>query len=380
MAYQLNMKQLVFKITSVVTLLLAFLLVLITPLKVLAANYGDGNYGVGDYNVGNTPTPVPAVPNTEASASVCSSTQPTGNSPWIYSASSGDGNSATLKFVNYQTPITHFVIEYGTKSGEYNYSVDNISKDTTSYTVNKLNAGTTYYFRIRSGNDCAVGTWSNEISTQTKGSISFNQLDFTEFELIPSSDDDSTSSKNNSCETYTVESGDTLWKISADLLGDGSRYKEIIDANKDTYTSLKTSNSLKAGWELKVGCDSSKIGTGDDGSKTGGYIVNVKVINQKLEPIKGATVTLHSDPKETTTDESGVARFTNVEAGDHKILIAYNNFKGEQSINLSGNTKEFNLNITVTEQKVMFSRTAWIVMGIMSLVIVSLLFFRFKKK
>lgn len=31
---------------------------------------------------------------------------------------------------------------------------------------------------------------------------------------------------------YTVESGDSLWKISEKALGDGSRYQEIFDANK----------------------------------------------------------------------------------------------------------------------------------------------------
>jgi nucleoid-associated protein YgaU len=30
---------------------------------------------------------------------------------------------------------------------------------------------------------------------------------------------------------YTVQSGDTLWKISLDVYGDGSRYMEIFQAN-----------------------------------------------------------------------------------------------------------------------------------------------------
>jgi cobalamin biosynthesis Mg chelatase CobN len=34
--------------------------------------------------------------------------------------------------------------------------------------VNSLQPNTKYYFKIRSGNGCATGNWSNEISAQTK--------------------------------------------------------------------------------------------------------------------------------------------------------------------------------------------------------------------
>jgi len=346
---------------------LAFLLILITPFNVLAANYGEGNYGDGDYGIGGTPTPAPVVPLTESSAASCSSTTPTGNSPWIYSATSNDSSSVTLKFVNYQTPITHFVIEYGIKSGEYKYSVDNIDKNATSYTLTKLNAATTYFFRIRTGNGCATGSWSNEISTKTLGFVTFNNLSLTESELEPVTTDDE--NNGGSCKTYTVKSGDTLWKIASNLLGDGSRYQEIIDANSNKYPELKTSTSLKIGWELKVNCVATKTTIEEDNNLIDGYDVNVKVVNTKQEPVIGAKITMHSDPKETTTDENGIAHFTNVESGDHKVLIAYNNFEGEESINLSGETKEFNLNITVNEKKVLLSPFAYGVIGLLVVVI-----------
>ena len=68
--------------------------------------------------------------------------------------------------------------------------------------------------------------------------------------------------------------------------------------------------------------------------------------------IEGATVTLHSTPRTATTDKQGIAHFTDIEAGNHQVIIAYDNFKGEQSINLSGNeVKEFNLNIEVKTTK-----------------------------
>ena len=51
-------------------------------------------------------------------------------------------------------------------------------------------------------------------------------------------------------ETYTVKSGDSLWRIAQNKLGDGNRYMEIFYANRD---KLDTPNSvIHPGDELKV--------------------------------------------------------------------------------------------------------------------------------
>jgi nucleoid-associated protein YgaU len=34
-------------------------------------------------------------------------------------------------------------------------------------------------------------------------------------------------------EYYTIQSGDTLWKIAADFLGNGAKYPEIFEANRE---------------------------------------------------------------------------------------------------------------------------------------------------
>ena len=55
---------------------------------------------------------------------------------------------------------------------------------------------------------------------------------------------------------HTVRSGESLWGIAQKLLGDGSRYWEIIEANKDQYPSLeKNPDLILTGWELKVPVD-----------------------------------------------------------------------------------------------------------------------------
>jgi len=52
---------------------------------------------------------------------------------------------------------------------------------------------------------------------------------------------------------HTVKSGDSLWRIAQKLLGDGNRYREIIEANKAKYPSLeKNPDLIHAGWVLEV--------------------------------------------------------------------------------------------------------------------------------
>lgn len=57
---------------------------------------------------------------------------------------------------------------------------------------------------------------------------------------------------------HTVVAGDSLWAIAQKLLGDGSRYRELIEANKGKYPSLeKNPELIYSGWVLDVPQDAS---------------------------------------------------------------------------------------------------------------------------
>lgn len=49
--------------------------------------------------------------------------------------------------------------------------------------------------------------------------------------------------------TYTVKSGDTLWKISQEMYGNGSKYMKIFEANRPM---LENPDKIFPGQELKI--------------------------------------------------------------------------------------------------------------------------------
>lgn len=58
-------------------------------------------------------------------------------------------------------------------------------------------------------------------------------------------------------ETYTVESGDSLWAISERLYGDGNQWNRIYEANRDT---IKDPDLIQPGWVLNIPRDADTEG------------------------------------------------------------------------------------------------------------------------
>jgi len=114
--------------------------------------------------------------------------------------------------------------------------------------------------------------------------------------------------------------------------------------------------------------------------KENGYTVKVKVVDSQNKPVSGAKVTIHSKVQETTTDKNGLAVFNGVESGEHKILIAYSNYSGEQKVNLTGEVKEFDLNIKVKQTNAFLNPQVMVFAGLMGLVITILIIMLIKAK
>lgn len=49
--------------------------------------------------------------------------------------------------------------------------------------------------------------------------------------------------------TYTVRGGDSLWKISEEMYGDGNHWNRIYEANRDR---IKDPDMIQPGWVLTI--------------------------------------------------------------------------------------------------------------------------------
>lgn len=107
------------------------------------------------------------------SSEQCTAQPPGQKAPHIYKTEAKSSTSILLYFAEGDDPANHYTLEFGNKSGEYIWGAQNIGgKGTRTYLVQSLAPNTTYYFRLRSMNDCAAGPWSGEASGTTRRSTS----------------------------------------------------------------------------------------------------------------------------------------------------------------------------------------------------------------
>lgn len=126
------------------------------------------------------PSPPPASNNSNSGSQSnsdglggCSSEKPTGV-PNLFQIDL-TANTARLYFSPSGKPYDHYFVAYGRspQSEEYGgkFALTNFN-GVTSYSVSSLNANTTYYFKVRAGNNCATGGWSNVLA----GITNFNTV------------------------------------------------------------------------------------------------------------------------------------------------------------------------------------------------------------
>jgi hypothetical protein len=208
---------------------------------------------------------------TQANAPVCSDASPGSKAPWLYAATPESSTSIRLRFSSGDKPFDRYALEYGTSPDNYIFAADNIGgKDINTYLVNSLAPHTIYYFRIRAGNGCATGPWSNEIFATTLSSV-----------------------------------------------------KEKID-----FPSLE-------------------ISTKKGNTETDKYKLIVKIVDPNDKPIAGVKVVLFSTAQEKITDKNGLVEFDNIDSGNHRLVINYQDQQNEHTINLSSDEKEVSITISL---------------------------------
>lgn len=99
----------------------------------------------------------------------CSDSPPGPKAPWLYGAIAKSPTSVLLYFTDGDDPISYYALEYGLSSNNYIYGFPNIGKKgVRTFLVQYLKPRTSYYFRVRAGNGCAPGNWSNEIAVNVR--------------------------------------------------------------------------------------------------------------------------------------------------------------------------------------------------------------------
>lgn len=101
-------------------------------------------------------------------APTCNDTKP-GSAPTLLNAAAGV-NNVTLNWSKAKNPVTYYLVNYSTTPGKFQFGNPNVGgADTISYQVEGLSGGTTYYFKVRAGNGCAPGDYSNELAAAPRG-------------------------------------------------------------------------------------------------------------------------------------------------------------------------------------------------------------------
>jgi len=198
-----------------------------------------------------------------------------------------------------------------------------------------------------------------------------------------------------SCETTT--SSDSSWECTPEekiAYGIHSVSITATDRAGNTTTLPKFSLIISKGGlqteiiEKKVTLEEEKP-TSEE-KKTEGveeaiktYTVKIKVVDINKKPVKGARVILHSEPRVAITDENGEAVFENVEKGEHKVVVAYKGYVGEQKVKLEEeNVKEIDLTVQVKEISPFLSPEVILIISllVLSLAFVLSLFFKERRK
>lgn len=134
-----------------------------------------------------------------------------------------------------------------------------LSTGVLAYTINLLQPNTTYSFKVRGGNGCMPGEWSNTMQVKTRntssgGTTYYKNLLTRILSIFPKQISDagatptSTNQQPAGSGMYTVQSGDSLWNISLSQCGTATKYTNIMQENG------LSSSLIHPGLVLKISC------------------------------------------------------------------------------------------------------------------------------
>ncbi|MCL4365875.1 fibronectin type III domain-containing protein, partial [Patescibacteria group bacterium] len=130
-----------------------------------------------------TPTPAPKKDSSGSSsnnssgnsnggpgqAPICGDSRPISTPKLVYAFASNK-NEVTLVWTKALDPVSYYLVAYGTKPGQLEFGNPNVgNKETTRYSIGGLNGNQTYYFKVRAGNGCMPGDFSNEVAVKVSG-------------------------------------------------------------------------------------------------------------------------------------------------------------------------------------------------------------------
>jgi len=173
---------------SLLLSLLVSLIALMSPPAALAAPYGEGAYGEDVYNGSDQPasptpgpTPSPTTMPTpkhgkktakgssgsSPSAPGCSAQKPSAV-PDLFQIDA-QAESVTLYFSPVSDNRDHYYVSYSTSehAEEHGFEFRSDANGVIAVDIHALQAHTTYFFKVRAGNGCQPGDWSNILSIQT---------------------------------------------------------------------------------------------------------------------------------------------------------------------------------------------------------------------
>lgn len=164
------------------------ILVLVSPASVLAAPYGEGTYGGDAYNgsdqpVSPTPGPTPSPseiptpapgkktgkkPSTQSPSVPGCAAQTPASVPDLFQIDA-QAESVTLYFSPVMSNRDRYYVSYSTgeHAEEHGYEFRSDATGVIAVDIHELRSHTIYFFKVRAGNGCQPGDWSNILSITT---------------------------------------------------------------------------------------------------------------------------------------------------------------------------------------------------------------------